>query len=169
MATIYVDNLINPSLINVPDTVTYKKSERIKEYSFSDLHLDFQINSTLEDGSYGVTTNDIVADYDNDAIKNSIKNIFNTRKGMRYLNPEFGSSFDQFLFESVSPINARILAQKINDHIIKYENRITLLRVFVQSMPEEYQYEVSITYRIKSSSELINLKINLSENGAMNI
>ena len=133
MATIYVDNLINPSLINVPDTVTYKKPERIKEYSFSDLHLDFQINSTLEDGSYGVTTNDIVADYDNDAIKNSIKNIFNTRKGMRYLNPEFGSSFDQFLFESVSPINARILAQKINDHIIKYENRITLLRVFVQS------------------------------------
>lgn len=165
MATIYVDNLINPSLVNIPSVVSYKKPEKNKNYSYSDLHLDFEINSFLEDGSYGVQTNDILVDYDDKAIKNSIRNIFNTRKGMRYLNPEFGASFDQFLFESIGPINARVLAQKINDHIVKYEPRILLLKVFVKSMPEDHLYRISITYRIQSSDTITNLEMNLSENG----
>jgi len=167
MATIYIDNLINnTSLVDSSNSNSFRKTEIAKNYSFSDLHLDFKVNFLLEDGSYGIKTNDIVIDKDNEAIKNSLHNIFNTRRGMRYLDPMFGSSFEQFLFEKISIVNARVLAQMIRDHISKYENRILLLNVFAQSFPDEYMYQISIAYKILSSDALSNVKINLSGNGS---
>lgn len=167
MATIYVDNLINNTPSGSSSSLNlHKKTETLKKYSFSDLHLDFKINFLLEDGSYGIKTNDIAIDTDNEAIKNSLHNIFNTRRGMRYLDPTFGAAFEQFLFEKVSVINARVLAQIIRDHISKYENRILLLNVFAQSIPEEHMYQISIAYKILSSGANFNVKVNLSSNSS---
>ena len=62
-----------------------------KQFAFKDLHLDFEksgeYNTTLQRKIEG---NDIKVDFDENAIRNSLKNLFNTRPGQRFLFPLYG-------------------------------------------------------------------------------
>ena len=53
------------------------------------------------------------AQYDLGAIKNSIKNIFVTFPGQKLLNPTFGLNLMQFLFLPISEVTANLIGQRI--------------------------------------------------------
>jgi len=59
-----------------------------KVYTYKDLHLDFSPDSRYDVVSnITINKNDITVDYDEQAIKNSLKNLFSTRPGQRFLFP----------------------------------------------------------------------------------
>lgn len=109
-------------------------------YTYSDIHLDLQ-----EDKS-NIKNNktDIKADYDVDAIKNSIRNIFNTRKGDRILEPEFGVSLEKYLFEPLTDEIARNIGSEIERGISQFEPRVTILKINVYIREEWPGYEIDI-------------------------
>ena len=101
-------------------------------YLYSDIHFDIQEQKiyTKSGGMAEKTKSDIKVDYDLAAIKNSIKSLFNTKKGQRPLYPEWGVDLESFLFE---PLNESV-GYKIGKTIqtgIAQEPRVTLINLNV--------------------------------------
>lgn len=146
MATIDLNNLVRPKQVNNSYTSPSKKVEVVKTV-YTDLHLDLKLAQTIGLGKTPSDANDILVDNDIEAIRNSIRNIFTTRKGQKLLTPEFGSSLEQYLFEPITEIYARAIGDDILTAIERYEPRIEVLKVYVLPNPDENQYNISVAYK----------------------
>ena len=119
-------------------------------YVFRDFAFD------LEDGNVPSRTNlfksndstDVIASYDEGAVKNSLKNIFNTNPGEKLLNPEFGLSLKRYLFSPLTQDLAETIGDEIVSGIEKYEPRVILNNVDVYVDFDDNQYLISLTLTI---------------------
>jgi phage baseplate assembly protein W len=168
MATIYIDNLVKPKQINYPATVP-SKPVNPSSYVYNDLHLDLTLNKNVGNGLNAVNSADITSDFDINAVKNSLYNIFTTRPGQKILNPSFGASLDQFLFESVDNIKAKIIGDTIYNAITKYEPRINVLGVQVMPMPDQNEYYIIIQYKILNIGVNQQLQMQIQNNNNIKI
>jgi phage baseplate assembly protein W len=151
MATIYLDNLLKPTKEDV--AVENKlQNEPSSDHRYADLHLDLQLSRSLNNDLNSMPNNDIKADYDGMAIKNSIRNIFSTAPGDKILSPFFGCSLAQHIFEPLSDFRAKIIGDTIYDNIIRYEPRVDIERVNVSINYDDQSYEIIVNYRLKSST-----------------
>ena len=163
MAAIYIDNLIKPREVNSPTNYPSKET-RPNQSIYTDLHLDLTIAKNSGNGLNPVDSNDILADYDSNAIRNSLYNIFTTRKGQKLLSPNFGGSLDQYLFESVNDTKAQILGDAIYNSVSNYEPRVSVKKVRVRPIPDEHQYYVIFVYEILNIGKVDQFKINFQAN-----
>lgn len=145
MAKIDLNNLIRPKQVNSPDT---KLNEEIidVESVYTDLHLDLDLAKNIGLGLNNVISKDILVDTDLVAIKNSIRNIFTTKKGEKILAPEFGCSLEQYLFNPVSDVYGRLIGQEILEAFEKYEPRVEVKKIKVLADPDQNQYEITVLY-----------------------
>lgn len=145
MAKIDLNNLIRPKQVNSPDT---KLNEEIidVESVYTDLHLDLDLAKNIGLGLNNVISKDILVDTDLVAIKNSIRNIFTTKKGEKILAPEFGCSLEQYLFNPVSDVYGRLIGQEILEAFEKYEPRVEVKKIKVLANPDQNQYEITVLY-----------------------
>lgn len=133
-----------------------------KEYVFKDLHLDFSKSTTYDPTvMQQVEGNDIKVDYDTNAIRNSLRNLFNTRPGQRFLFPLYGMDLNQFLFESITEPNARILGETIVRSIKTYEPRVKVEECNVYMKPDENTYEITIIISIPRFNTSITINTSL--------
>ena len=129
-----------------------KNADAYRKFSYADLKLDLDLNSHIPSTPVGVSKNavDFRLSYDENAIFNSIRNIFNTKKGQKILNPTFGLDLEMFLFDNISKENADIIGKTIYEELPIYEPRIIVDSVNVIARPDDNEYEVSITIIIPS-------------------
>jgi phage baseplate assembly protein W len=161
MAAIYLDNLVNPQKVQSRFTNIANEPDP-SAYVYRDLHLDLSYIKNIGNGLTSVNSNDVVADYDIFAIRNSIYNIFTTKPGEKILNPAFGCSLEMFLFETLSEFKANIIGNQILNNLTKFEPRIDVTKVLVYPNYEMLQYEVSIYYSIPSKGLLDTLQMNFT-------
>lgn len=135
-----------------------------KQYLFKDLHLDInsQSNNTYKGGENLYHANDIQADFDLAAIYNSVRNLFNTRPGQRFLFPKYGLDLNSFLFEPVTEENAESIASYMLQSIEDYEPRVKVIDIQVLANPDELQYDITITlgFPIFDTTESLNASLN---------
>jgi len=124
-----------------------KNADAYRKFSYADLKLDLDLSSHIPSTPVGVGKNavDFRLSYDENAIFNSIRNIFNTKKGQKILNPIFGLDLEVFLFDNISRENADIIGKTIYEELPIYEPRITVDSVNVIARPDDNEYEISIT------------------------
>ena len=129
-----------------------KNADAYRKFSYADLKLDLDLNSHIPSTPVGVSKNavDFRLSYDEHAIFNSIRNIFNTKKGQKILNPTFGLDLEVFLFDNISRENADMIGKTIYEELPTYEPRITVDSVNVVARPDDNEYEISITIIIPS-------------------
>ena len=129
-----------------------KNTDAYRKFSYADLKLDLDLNSHIPSTPVGVSKNavDFRLSYDENAIFNSIRNIFNTKKGQKILNPTFGLDLEGFLFDNISRENADMIGKTIYEELPIYEPRITVDSVNVIAKPDDNEYEISITIIIPS-------------------
>jgi len=161
MATIYLDNLIKPQKVQSQFTNIATEPEPL-HYTYRDLHLDLEIFKNIGNGLNEVNSKDISADYDIQAIRNSIYNIFTTKPGEKILSPGFGSSLEQFLFESLSEFKANIIGNLILNNLTKYEPRINVTKVLVHANYNDLQYEIYVSYDIPDHGLVDTLQMNFN-------
>jgi phage baseplate assembly protein W len=127
-----------------------KNTDNFRQYSYADLKLDLELNSHLPNKPVGTNKNpqDLKINYDEEAIYNSIRNIFNTKKGQKILSPEFGLDLEQYLFENVSEENADILGKTIYEELSFYEPRIIVDNVNIIALPDNNEYQITIAVTI---------------------
>jgi len=89
---------------------------------------------------------DLQANFDLDAIRNSLRNIFNWRKGERILNPEFGNPLNDYMYEPITDETARSIGASIKNAINTWEPRVRIVsvNVFPDEDSNEYYVEIEV-------------------------
>jgi phage baseplate assembly protein W len=128
-----------------------RKSDATLDYTYSDLHLDllfkYNINDDLNnDGEI----NDLKVDYDFDAIRNGLVNLFTTSPGQKLLEPEFGLDFRKYIFERLTREMATDLRGTIYKQVRRYEPRVTLKDVGIVIYEDDNEMDIDIYFDIPS-------------------
>lgn len=132
------------------------------DFVYQDLHLDFKKNDKYSQVfAKADEGNDIKTDYDESAIRNSLRNLFNTRPGQRFLFPEYGLDLYQFVFEPITQSNAQLIGERIVAAIELYEPRITLKEVSIDAVPDDNIYEITIIVQFPVFNSLATLNSRL--------
>jgi phage baseplate assembly protein W len=116
---------------------------------FSDLDLNFTPHPV---------TGDLVRKYDENAIKQSIKNLIMTRHFERPFHSEMGSPIRELLFDLITPVTALMVRRAIIDLISNYEPRVKLLGVEVIPSEENNSMYVSITFKMVNTEAPLSLE-----------
>ena len=104
-------------------------------------------------------TKDVTTRSDEEAIKQSVRNLILTRNYERPFRSYLGSQVNQLLFEPMSPLLTTMLERAISDVINNFEPRVVLLGVDVSYSPENNSMYVTITFSIKNTT--VPLTVNL--------
>lgn len=107
--------------------------------SFKDLSFNFSKNPI---------TNDVVILKNEEAIKQSVKNLVLTKIGERPFNPYLGTDTTSYLFELSSAVSANSLIEAIEKVLLENEPRIRLVNISVDVEEDRNDYEVYIEYDI---------------------
>lgn len=114
-----------------------KKQHNRKASIYSDFRKDFLINPVTED---------LALKTDEEAIKESFKNLILTDRGERLFQPSIGSNIRATLFENNTPATIKILKENIKDVINNFEPRAGIIDVDVISSADENGINVSISF-----------------------
>lgn len=117
-------------LSNLKNTVKDKTG-----YTYTDLNLDIEEQHYTNTGNFMTNGKDIRVSYDEEAIKNSLVNIFNTTPGERFLLPEFGSNLKGYLFSPITKHTADAIGNHILYSIQRWEPRVIVDYVNVIGKP----------------------------------
>lgn len=139
---------------------------RQTNYIYRDLHLDIEPNIIHSSGAKISSSidesenyNDIRIAVNEEAIKNSLVNLFNTFPGQKLLNPSYGLNLTQYLFTPATQEIAQQIGDTILRGITKYEPRVNVNNVSVGVNKEQQEYEISLSISIP---KLTNAPVNLS-------
>jgi phage baseplate assembly protein W len=147
MAVIDLNNLVRPKQRNNPSSIVSNVIQN-PDPVYVDLHLDLTGSKNIGLGTDAVQSGDILVDYDVEAIKNSLRNIFTTKKGQKILNPAFGSALEQYLFTQITEANAKAIGNEILNDISKNEPRVEVSNIIVNAKEEQNLYQIAVYYTI---------------------
>ena len=118
--------------------------------TFSDLDMGFLPNPI---------SRDISRKFDENAIKQSIKNIILTKNFERPFHSNIGSQISSLLFEPITPMTSAMIKKTVANTINSYEPRIDLLDVSVLLSPDNSGVYVTIVFRIINTSTPISVNM----------
>ena len=120
--------------------------------TFSDLDLNFTKNPV---------TLDVTRRYDEDAVKNALKNLILTSNYERPFHSEIGSPIKKLLFEPASPILGAMLKRTIQDTINTFEPRVQIIDIICVVAPDDNTVDVTIEFTILNTTAPITLELTL--------
>jgi phage baseplate assembly protein W len=94
--------------------------------------------------------------YDNDCIRQDILNQFNTRKGERVMNPEFGTIIWDAIFEPMTQTIKDEIAEDIRN-ILGREPRVITEDVKIDEFQTGILLEITLRYRTNDLRSVIKL------------
>ena len=105
--------------------------------AFKDINLSFKRHPV---------TNDLVVIKNEDAIKQSVKNIIFTILGEKPFLPLFGSKMNSSLFELDTNFNETKISDEISSVLLNNEPRISNILVSVSNPDDSHELNVTIQY-----------------------
>ncbi len=102
---------------------------------------------------------DLTVNKDEDAVKESIKNLILTDRGERLMQPDLGGNITAMLFENLTPATLKLIEDNIKTTINLYEPRAELQNVAVSSNIDDNTVRVRITFYIKNVEQPIDLDV----------
>lgn len=123
---------------------------RKRQSLFSDLHKDLTVNPI---------SGDLAVKRDEEAVKESIKNLILTDKGERLMQPLVGGNIRAMLFENNTPAVIKMIQEQIRTVIETYEPRASLLDINVLSSLDENTVKVDIYFYINNVEQPISVSV----------
>ena len=102
-------------------------------------------------------TGDVARKNDEEAVKQSLRNLISTRHYERPFHPEIGCQIHGLLFENFNPVTAQVMKRTILDTIDKFEPRVTVLEVKLREKPDDNEVACDIIFRLNNSDRPITL------------
>lgn len=130
--TQYLGSIVNKK------SLTSNYLGKISRY-FKDISFNFSLNPV---------TKDVVILKNEEAIKQSVKNLILTKINERPFNPTIGTDTTSYLFELHSKVSANALIEEIEQVLLDNEPRITLEKIEVDVDTDSDGFEVYIEYLI---------------------
>jgi phage baseplate assembly protein W len=119
---------------------------------FSDLDLNFTAHPV---------TGDITRRFDEDAIKQSVKNLLLTRNYERPFHSEIGSPVRQLLFDLPGPMFNVMLQRAIIDVINNFESRVSIIDVRVDDYSDANEVYITLEFKIVNTERPLTLDLAL--------
>ena len=119
---------------------------------FSDLDLNFTVHPV---------TKDISRRFDEDAIKQSVKNLLLTRNFERPFHSEIGSPIRQLLFDLPGPMFNVMLQRSIIDVINNFEPRVNIIDVRVDDYSDANEVYITLEFTIVNTERPLTLELAL--------
>ena len=116
--------------------------------TFSDLDLNFTRHPV---------TGDLTQRYDENSIKQAVKNLLQIRHYEKPFHSEIGSPLRELLFEPISPLTEKMARRAIIDVISNFEPRVSLINVDVITSPENNSLYINIVFKIVNTERPITL------------
>ena len=111
-----------------------------------------KVSRSFKDLSFNMTknpiTDDIVILKNEEAIKQSVKNLVLTQLNERPFNPLLGTNTTSYLFELSTEVSENKIIDEIERVLIENESRIALDNISVNVTDDENEFEVEIEYFI---------------------
>jgi len=102
-------------------------------------------------------TGDVARKNDEEAVKQSLRNLISTRHYERPFHPEIGCQIHGLLFENFNPVTAQVMKKTIIDTIDKFEPRVTVLEVKIKEKADNNEIVCDIIFRLNNSDRPITL------------
>jgi len=100
-------------------------------------------------------------------VKSNITNLLRTKKGERRMNPNFGSSLQEYLFEQNLQDSADIIKQIITDEINNYISGVTVNKIDIgisnqekNDLTDSYILYIKIQFTVNNQTDTLNLTVN---------
>ena len=119
-----------------------------RQETYKDLDFTFKQNPN---------TNDVGIKKNNAAVIQSCLNILRTNHGERPFNWDFGANLRAYLFENMTNITAANMGTSINIALANYEPRLEVLNTNIQATAEDNEVFITVTGRVKSSNEVLDI------------
>jgi phage baseplate assembly protein W len=97
--------------------------------------------------------------YDENAIKQSIKNLILTKNYERPFRSNVGSQIKSLLFEPITPMLTAVMKRTIENTINTYEPRVNLLDISVLLSPDNNGIYVTVVFAIVNTSTPISVDL----------
>ena len=120
--------------------------------TYKDLDFSFKQNPN---------TNDVGIKKNNAAVIQSCLNILRTNHGERPFDYNFGANLRAYLFENMTNTTAANMATNIQVALRNYEPRIEVLNVNIQATSSENDVFITVTGRVKSTNQIIDIATTL--------
>ena len=120
-------------------SITSADFGRNRSRAFKDLAMDFTRN---------LFTNDVNSVSNDNAIKQSVKNLVLTVPGEKFYQPNYGSRITALLFEPLDPFLVDAIQNEILNTLRNNEKRITVTKVQCAADYENNAIEVTVEYKI---------------------
>jgi phage baseplate assembly protein W len=117
---------------------------------YRDLHKDMT-KSPVND--------DLAVKIDEEAVKESIKNLILTDKGERLMQPLLGGSIRAMLFDNNSPATLKLIQEQVRETIEQYEPRATIIDVQVTSQIDDNVVRVTIFFYVNNVEQPISVSV----------
>jgi len=119
-----------------------------RQARYKDLDFSFKQNPN---------TNDIGIKKNNAAVIQSCLNILQTNHGERPFQAKFGANLRAYLFENMNNITAANIGTSCRLALSNYEPRLQVLNINVQTRHEDNQVYITVTGRVKSTNEILDI------------
>ena len=123
-----------------------------RQATYKDLDFSFKQNPN---------TNDVGIKKNNAAVIQSCLNILRTNHGERPFDYNFGANLRAYLFENMTNTTAANMATNIQIALKNYEPRIEVLNVNIQATASENDVFITVTGRVKSSNDIVDIATTL--------
>lgn len=101
---------------------------------------------------------DLALNKDEEAIKESLKNVILMDKGEKLFQPSFGGNIRAMLFELNSPATLKLIQEQIKSTINNYEPRVELIDVEVYSLIDDNKVAIKIIYALRNREEPLEVE-----------
>jgi phage baseplate assembly protein W len=159
MATVRLDNLIRPKQVNTQQVSV--KEETFDGVVYTDLHLDLEMAVAIGTGIASGVSNDVKVSFDEEAVRNSLRNIINTKPRQKVLDPDFGTELHKFLFDPVTEVRGDAIGHYLLSKLAQFEPRIKVREIDVQVLPDDNSYYINIFYTIPSINKQSSMDVTL--------
>lgn len=107
-------------------------------------------------------TGDVLLKYDENAIKNSLKNLLLTNHYERPFHSELGCNLRSMMFELPSPGLVALMRDEIANTITNFEPRVVVNDIKVLFSPDNNQVMITVLFKIVNSERPITLQFTLN-------
>ena len=131
-----------------------KDTETYNDYAIG-ITLPIQITNTAFNQSFTTI----------DQLSSNIKNLLQTKKGERLMQPEFGSGLDEILFEQIDDDTKIQIEDAITSTMDKWLPYVNIEQIDIDasdSLKDANTVNVSLTFSIAGASELNTVTFNVS-------
>lgn len=141
-----------------------KGEDSFRKYTYRDIGTQ-NFRSYIDPKTKQLKIIDIdTSNYDETAVKQSLKNLFNFRPGEEILEPQFGNELYRYLYEPVISFTTDKIVRTIRQMIERWEPRIQIIDIPIEADEDEQCYYVQLKYLIPTLQKESSVMINLSRN-----